>query len=1072
MSPQARESRCYAAFNAEPQMIDTINQLNLLGVQITAEPLMSMTTAEAFSGPSRLACKFQRLDTNDVVRLTAQHRSCMEVQQQNIRIRLLGAPEWNRAGDSAAQRLAPERSGQLLAYLAWSGQWVTREQLAEVFWPSHSTADARRNVRKLLFRLRERGVPPGFEDDGGALRWHVETDIARLLHASERHQDDDVMSLYRGPFLLGLDGDAGEGFAAWLANQRLRFDGLWRRSLLASLGASAPQRRRTLAQTLLAVDPLDETAALELAEAYRALGESDAAQQTIDEYSERLRHELGIEPSAALRQRVAGWRSPQARPAVPVSTGLPPAVDVFVGRRQELAQLRELLARMPCRWITVIGIGGIGKSRLLREALATIAPELGLAPVWVGLSDVNDADDVPARMAAAMGVAVRLHEHATQVLAQAIGQRAILLALDNVEQLNGWASTVEGLLAACPNLKIAVSSRERTHAGAEWLLPLDGLPQPDVDSRDIEAASNFDAVALFEMRARQAWLGFRLVDHLQAVLDIIASVDGMPLAIELAAAWTRVLTPPQIALELQRSPDLLSEGVGGRGLTAVFERSWDLLSSAERRAFLALAVFDGSFGAAQAAVITGLPMSVTAALMDKSMVQPARGEEASPAGRRLQLHPLLRHFARQRIQQDPAAWQALQAAHAACYASWVAERSKPSASEHELHEIAADLPNLESALRYAVEQGTAVPARQLTDGLWNYSRRTNRLGAAVLLFDSLLEHVDALPDSAGASVLRAPLLTALADLMLRQGKSPKAHDLARRAIREARRAGDTRNVFHGINTLAFALMRSSRPAAAARVLESTLPKVRSTHDDPMTRRMLNSLGAAYTLLGREAEAEPLFEESMRLGRAREDIVTFTMSLNHLARTKVFLDDLPGALRLYEELVAVGRQQKLPLADQQFLNLNVAAVRLDLGDAAGTRAPLADVFAMLEEQPNPLAEGGARIVLTRLRMMDRDFAGAREQLRLATRLFQDTAFPEGLANSVLAMGELLAHEGRRDTAATMLQHAVANTALGRSERRRAEKSLAALQLSETEHEHSKAKAHSTSVDAMTRLVLSL
>ena len=232
--------------------------------------------------------------------------------------------------------------------------------------------------------------------------------------------------------------------------------------------------------------------------------------------------------------------------------------------------------------------------------LARIAQVLG--------AGVNDASDVLAQIAA---------RHA---------QQAAILVLDNAEHLQALAGWLSPLLAAWPSLRLLLTSRARVGLEGEWVLPLAGLAVPDDDSRDLEAATAFDAVRLFELRARTVLPGFDLAPHLDAVIAVVERVDGMPLAIEMAAAWVRLLPPAEIVRELAQSIDILQHddtagaAPGHTSMPAVFRRSWDLLAPSERRVLAAVTEFRGGFRRDAAAAVAHASLPVLASLVDKSLL--------------------------------------------------------------------------------------------------------------------------------------------------------------------------------------------------------------------------------------------------------------------------------------------------------------------------------------------------------------------------------------------------------------------------------------------------------------------
>ncbi|MFO1267997.1 MAG: BTAD domain-containing putative transcriptional regulator [Rubrivivax sp.] len=595
------------------------------------------------------------------------------------RLLLLGRPELTDATPPVA--FVPERRFQLLAVLAMqSGQWVARDRLAALLWPERPNAEARRNLRHVVFKARD--IAAALQASDHALCWDVATDLRAFESLLAAEQTALAVALRRGMLLDGLDDAANPAFSEWLAAERLRFDERWRQAALGALAAAAPAERAELARRVRAVDPLDEDALEAQLRAEIEQGHPARAWQLYRDYAHSLAEALGVEPSHRLRDLLqreapAGPANESRAPATgavaatPSSPATPEAAAAFVGRRGELAELMRLLAREDVRAVTVLGPGGIGKSSLARRALHAAADAFAGGRVWVELQDLSDLPAVLARVADQLGVPIDDAQDPVAQIGRRLGPERVLCVLDNAEHLlPELPSLLERLLAAAPALSLLVTSRVRLGHAGEHSLPLAGLAVPDEDSRDLEAAVAFDAVRLFEARATVAQRSFSLARHLGAVIDIVASVGGLPLAIELAAGWVRLLPAEEIALDLRRSLDLLERDPATPGTPArpehdsaraVLERSWSLLAPREREALAALTVFQGGFTRAAALAVARAPLPLLSSLVDKSLLA------ADDAGR-FGLHPLVAAFAAERLAHDGARADELARRHAAHYA--------------------------------------------------------------------------------------------------------------------------------------------------------------------------------------------------------------------------------------------------------------------------------------------------------------------------------------------------------------------------------------------------------------------
>src|SRR5262245_11067224 len=376
------------------------------------------------------------------------------------------------------------------------------------------------------------------------------------------------------------------------------------------------------------------------------------AQRPSKQMAERLAKVLSIAPpeQAAF---VAFARGLSATPpaGLPLRTEasladhLPSPPTPFVGRSEEMALLRQRLDDPDCRLLTLVGPGGIGKTRLAVEAAHKQRAHFVHGAHFVSLALVNSPD---LFLFAVGNVLEFLFDGQQAPIVQLINyvrDKRLLLLLDGFEHLLDAVPLLADLLAGAPHLKLFVTSRERLNLQGEWTLPIEGLDYPRDTGHD--HFERYSAVQLFVQAARQSQPGFSLNSDAPGVLHICQLVEGIPLAIELAAAWVRLLPCAQIAERLASSLDFLASPVRNaperhRSLRVVFDHSWALLSSIEQTALAKLSVFRGSFDLEAAEAVGGASLLVVASLVDKSLLR-------TDSTGRYALHELLRQYAAEQL---------------------------------------------------------------------------------------------------------------------------------------------------------------------------------------------------------------------------------------------------------------------------------------------------------------------------------------------------------------------------------------------------------------------------------------
>ncbi len=634
-------------------------------------------------------------------------------------VRLTGQPRVVSGSDGVP--FVPDKRYQLLAYLAYNGEWTGRERVAALFWPDTDTGTSKQNLRALLQRLKTVPWSEEVSVTPHQLLWAPPTDVARYRAALLEGREDEALAAYAGPLLAGLESDDDGEFSEWLQIEREKLRGDWRGVALArirSSGAADARLAADLYRRLLDDDPLDEEAVRVYLGAMARAGRVDEARAAFRSFAASLREEMGLEPTsetvaAFLELDSIALPTPNQSETAAVASAetalapdrLPTLSTTFIGRGVELGEIIDRLRDPACRMLTIAGPGGVGKTRLALRAAQELRADFD-SVTFVPLDSLSSADEVPTAIAGALGVELVGGVKPLEQVARSLVTGRSLLLLDNFEQVLGAAPALVTLLGAGTGVKVLVSSRVRLGIEPEWLYPLEGLSYPSGRVEPGEALAH-PAVELFVERARRVRPRFELDDEqLELVVRLCAVLDGLPLAIELAAAWVRALPLAEVLSGLESNLDLLeSSGPDAiprhRSIRATFEQSWSLLSEAERTAMRRLSVFRGPVHPAAAAFVAASPHVVLAALVDKSLLR--LGYDG-----RYDRHPLLLAFAGEKLAESPDEHEVSEERHAAYYLRFLRERTDRARGPRPaptLGEIDAELAEILAAARRARDAG-------------------------------------------------------------------------------------------------------------------------------------------------------------------------------------------------------------------------------------------------------------------------------------------------------------------------------------------------------------------------------
>lgn len=723
-----------------------------------------------------------------------------------VRVRLLGgfdASSGERRVPSGSWRLRKAKT--LVKLLALEPSHAMHvEQAIDALWPDLDGSAARNNLHQALYVAR-RALRTLEVDGGTVLTLHddllalgrevaVVVDVdelrAAVRDAAAAGDAEGVVALLQDSSAELLPEDAYE---PWLQPHVAAFRA-WRTEVVLEVAgqqvaAGAGEKAVVLLTPVVVAEPLNEPAVRALMQALAASGRRSEALMVYERTRGKLQEELASDPEAdtrALFRQLLTGPSPGPVTAVVPSQGpagnLPAPMSSLVGRGRELAEVKATLSR--ARLLTLTGMGGVGKTSLALSLARSQAGDFPHGAYLVELAAVHEGDQVAPQLARTLQLALPADSSPLEATVAQLRTRHALIVLDNCEHLiDACAAVVTALLRGCPNLRIVTTSREplRVEGEVSWRTP--SLALPDPECADPDEMTDIPSVDLFVQRAAAARPGFTLTHaNAAAVATICHRLDGIPLALELAAACVPMLAPEEIAVRLGDAMALLRHG--DRALTrqqtleATLTWSHDLLSQAEQLLFRRLGVFTGSFtmDAVEAICSDTLPnavvLSALARLVDTSLVATEVRGEAT----RYRLLDTVRQYAVQRLRASHE-MDDLQRRHCDWYLAYAVARDPELRALTQVAPASLDVEhdNLRSALSWALAHEPVV-ALALTVSLWRYWLARGFLAEGRTWVEAALAAVpDPSPD-------RARALIALGAFEVRRGTSARLRELGAEAV--------------------------------------------------------------------------------------------------------------------------------------------------------------------------------------------------------------------------------------------------------------------------------------------------
>jgi predicted ATPase/DNA-binding SARP family transcriptional activator len=951
-----------------------------------------------------------------------------------LEINLLGPVRITLDGQPAVLKTNLARA--LLAYLAVEArQTHRRTALVGLLWPEQPESRAHHSLRQTLLYLRQ-GIQddirgPFLLIDRGQIQFNQESDhvldiadFEALLRATRQHPHANLKACltcmqrlrqaadsYRGDFLAQFFLDTSAPFEEWVLFKRegLRREALWALSVLADYHTAFQDYTAAIqyAWRQVEIDALREEGHRQL---MHALALSDRRSEALAQY-ESLRllldEELAVSPSIETSQlfqqiREGSLKGERSKPA-----GLPRQFTAFVGREKELAEIDACLDDPACALLTILGTGGVGKTRLAVEVARRRSHLYPDAAAYVPLAAIEGVDFLASSIATRLGLSISGVSNPRAQLVEFLGSKGLLLVLDNFEHLSEGASLLVEILRAAPAVKILTTSRQPLNLHAEWRYELDGLTYPPAGASPDGPRGLYSAGRLFLESARRIRPAYDpSVGEMAAIYQACRLLGGLPLGIELAAAQVQRLTAVEIAQSIADDLDALSTRMEDvperqRSLRAVFNYSWNLLSWQERIVLARLSVFRGGFTTRAAAEVAQASPGDMLSLAEKSFLVVVEAH-------RYDLHELLRQYSAEKLAADPEQRDQVLERHFRYFLALLMEDESLLRSDRQktaLERIRDEIDNIRAGWWNALKTGDPQSIAPFVDGLWGYYDDLGLYQEGLALFTPVLEG-----RASSTEAVWAYIQMCVGFFHQRLGQFLAARQNLQASLARYQSIGDRLNCAHCL----YYLGGNASDTGDLHTALEQLSQTQSIYEElGETRRLGNTLaklGSVFELRGRFSEAEEALERSLAIKRSFGIPVALSISMNNLALLCWRVGKYERAESLFLESLAISRK----LENQDLIAIdsgNLARLYISLGRYREAGVLLREALAIEEGVGNQRQTAIILNNLGHLAYLQGEDATALHYLQKSMAINRQVQNWRELAFSHLYLGKV--HLGRRD-----------------------------------------------------------
>ncbi len=859
--------------------------------------------------------------------------------------------------DGTPVKVSRHKAMALMAYLAITTEIQSRNTLATLFWPNYDQSRARAALRRTLVTLNKTGIGNWLEIDretiglkNTANLWVDVQQFHRLLAtclAAGEEADTvclplltEAVALYHADFMAGFTLRDSPDFDAWQLAQaeNLRYDltSALARLIRCYIAQNDFEPAISCAQRWVKIDPLYELAHRQLMQLYAWNNQRSAALRQYQTCARILKQELGILPAAettALYKRfqhgeeasISLETSKMLSPSLPVTTALhnfPAQPTPFIGRKSELTEIINRLNNPDCKLLTLTGPGGIGKTRLAIKAAIEQSQEFADGLYFVSLVSVTSPDILVYTLADSLNLSLEGQTTPYPQLLNYLRNKNLLLVIDNFEHLTQEIELLLDILGQAPNIKILVTSRARLNLQGEWTFAVGRMNYPP--NSQVHEIETYSAVALFLNRAYRIDSGFSLTEADKPhIVRICQLVEGIPLGIELAATWIRVLSCQEIAREIekmytpQHNLDFLATSLQDipkrhQSLRLVFEHSWNLLSSEEQRVFKQLSVFHGVCSRVAIEAVTGATLFLISALVDKSLL-------TRNTPKRYEMHEVLRQYATEKLGRSPQETQEARDRHCEYYATFLQKQEfllRGDKQKEILAEIAGEIENIRAYWHWAVSQQKITEIKKGLESLWYFYAMYGWFQEGAETFGGAVVEAQALDDpqrDRQDNILNGQILAKQGWYYLRQGHYDRARALLQQSITIFEQLDDEENIAAPLLYLGVLTGEIGNAAESKHLLQKSLTIYRKTNNQWGIAWALSHLAYRIGEMDdtQQAEAKQLVQKSLLIYKNIGNKHGIAIALNNLGYIAYLQADYKTAKGLMLESLVLRREVGYP-----------------------------------------------------------------------------------------------------------------------------------------------------------------